>query len=105
LSRFPVGNSNVPGGVSNIVRVSVWILSVHWACRRSGITRSFGLHDVYTSEECFCTATRTEIVPIGNVDGRPIGNGDAGLITNNLAKRLRDLTAREGTLIYNEATK
>lgn len=63
------------------------------------------LHDVYTSEECFCTATRTEIVPIGNVDGRQIGKGEAGLITNKLARLLHELTTREGTLIYDEETK
>ncbi|RPJ04532.1 MAG: branched-chain-amino-acid transaminase, partial [Deltaproteobacteria bacterium] len=30
------------------------------------------LHDVYTSDECFCTATRIEVAPIVWVDGRQI---------------------------------
>ncbi len=60
------------------------------------------LHDVYTSDECFCTATRSEISPIGNVDGRQIGNGSTGVITGKLMKLFNDHTAREGTLIYEE---
>ena len=44
------------------------------------------LHDVYTSDECFCTATRIEVLPIVWVDGRKIGDGKPGAITLKLTQ-------------------
>jgi branched-chain amino acid aminotransferase len=58
------------------------------------------LHDLYTSDECFCTATRIEVVPIVWVDGRQIGNGTPGPITTQLTKIFLELANREGTPIY-----
>ena len=58
------------------------------------------LHDLYTSDECFCTATRIEVVPIVWVDGRQIGSGTPGLITTQLTKTFLEKANREGTPIY-----
>ena len=58
------------------------------------------LHDLYTSDECFCTATRIEVVPIVWVDGRQIGSGTPGLVTTNITKRFLELANREGAPIY-----
>jgi len=60
------------------------------------------LHDLYTSEECFCTATRIEIVPIVAVDGRQIGSGEAGPMTRQLGERFLEYTRHHGTPINNE---
>jgi len=58
------------------------------------------MHDLYTSDECFCTATRIEVFPIVWVDGRQIGNGTPGPITNKIIKSFLELAHREGTPIY-----
>jgi len=58
------------------------------------------LHDLYTSDECFCTATRIEVVPIVWVDGRQIGSGTPGSITTQLTKTFLEKANREGTPIY-----
>jgi branched-chain amino acid aminotransferase len=60
------------------------------------------MHDLYTSDECFCSATRIEIFPIVWVDGRQIGNGTPGPITNKLRKAFLDLAGREGAPIYDK---
>ena len=60
------------------------------------------LHDLYTSDECFCTATRIEVVPIVWIDGRKIGSRTPGPITTQLTKAFFEKTNREGTPIYNE---
>ncbi len=58
------------------------------------------MHDLYTSDECFCTATRIEVFPIVWVDGRQIGNGLPGPITNRIMKAFFELANREGAPIY-----
>lgn len=58
------------------------------------------LHDLYTSDECFCTATRIEVASIVWIDGRQIGSGTPGPITTNITKRFLELANREGTPIY-----
>jgi len=58
------------------------------------------LHDLYTSDECFCTATRIEILPIIWIDGRQIGNETSGHVTNQITKRFLELVNQEGTPIY-----
>jgi branched-chain amino acid aminotransferase len=58
------------------------------------------LHDLYTSDECFCTATRIEVVPIVWVDGRQIGSGTPGSVTVQITKKFMDLANREGAPIY-----
>ncbi len=58
----------------------------------SPITR----HDVYTSDECFVTGTAAEIMPIVEVDGRSIGTGKPGPLTQQLTRRYRELVVEEG---------
>jgi branched-chain amino acid aminotransferase len=60
------------------------------------------LHDLYTSDECFCTATRIEVLPIVWIDGRQIGDGMPGPTTVKLMEAYIALAKREGTLIYAE---
>ncbi|MHC4872388.1 MAG: branched-chain-amino-acid transaminase [Planctomycetota bacterium] len=58
------------------------------------------LHDIYTCDECFCTATRIEILPIVWVDGRIINTGLPGPVTTRLAGGFRELITKEGTPVY-----
>ncbi|MDR5695441.1 MAG: branched-chain-amino-acid transaminase [Armatimonadota bacterium] len=64
--------------------------------------RVFTLHDVYTADECFLTGTGAEIAPVVVVDGRRIGDGKPGPITNRLLAGFRELTSREGTPVFEE---
>jgi branched-chain amino acid aminotransferase len=58
------------------------------------------LHDLYTSDECFASATRLEILPIVSIDGRQIGSGTRGPITAKIRQAFMDMANREGTPIY-----
>ncbi len=42
------------------------------------------LYDLYNAEECFLTGTGAEIMPVIQIDGRIIGNGKPGKITQLL---------------------
>lgn len=56
-------------------------------------------HDVYTADECFLTGTASELVPVGEVDGRIIGTGKPGPVTRQLMDRFCEHTRKEGVYI------
>jgi len=58
------------------------------------------LNDLYTCDECFCAATRIDILPIVWIDGRQIGNGELGPITVRIMKAYQEILQNEGTPIY-----
>jgi len=60
------------------------------------------LTEVYRAEEMFCTGTMGELAPVTRVDGRTIGNGVPGPLTQRLTALYRELTAREGTVVIKE---
>jgi len=62
--------------------------------------RVMSRHDVFSSDECFLTGTAAEVIPVTKVDGRPIGNGKVGEITETLRKAFLELTQTTGTPIY-----
>jgi branched-chain amino acid aminotransferase len=51
-------------------------------------------HDIYTADECFLTGTAAEIVPVVSLDGRTIGTGEPGPVTQDLLRRFRELTGQ-----------
>ncbi|MDH7480717.1 MAG: branched-chain-amino-acid transaminase [Armatimonadota bacterium] len=58
--------------------------------------RLFTLFDVYIADECFLTGTAAEVIPVVQVDGRTIGNGQPGNMTKRLIEAFRTLTKTEG---------
>jgi branched-chain amino acid aminotransferase len=59
-------------------------------CRANGIPvfqKNFSLVDTYSADEAFLTGTFGAQTPVGMIDGRVIGTGEAGPVT----RRLRDL--------------
>jgi branched-chain amino acid aminotransferase len=71
-------------------------------CRAHGIAAEVGdlsLTDVYRADEMFCTGTMGELAAVTKVDGRTIGNGCPGPVTERLSALYRDLTAREGVVV------
>jgi len=49
-------------------------------CREATLTR----HDLYTADECFLTGTAAEVIPVVDIDGRTIGAGVPGPVTQRL---------------------
>lgn len=63
--------------------------------KRSGIQvieELFTRFELYTADECFLTGTAAEIVPVVKIDGRVIGNGKPGGMTQFLLGKYRELT-------------
>ena len=53
------------------------------------------LPDLFGAGEAFLTNSVMEVMPLVSVDGRPVGPGRPGPLTERLARRYRDLVARE----------
>src|SRR5262245_25419822 len=57
-------------------------------------------HDMFNADEVFLTGTGAELVPIVKIDGRAIGNGKPGTVTQKLVAQYRALTKVSGEPIY-----
>jgi branched-chain amino acid aminotransferase len=53
-------------------------------------------YDVYNADECFLTGTGAEIIPVVRVDGRIIGSGHPGPLTQALVSKYHALTQVSG---------
>jgi branched-chain amino acid aminotransferase len=81
------------GVLDGITRRAVMRLAV-----QAGVTvREITLqrHDVYVADECFLTGTAAEVIPVVGVDGRKIGSGKPGPVTQDLLKRFKQLARGE----------
>ena len=56
--------------------------------RQGNLTR----HDLYVADEIFLTGTGAEVVPVARIDGRPVGGGKPGPVTNRLISAYRQVT-------------
>ncbi|ADI74716.1 branched-chain amino acid aminotransferase [Methanohalobium evestigatum Z-7303] len=61
-----------------------------------------GLFDLYTADEIFVTGTAAEAAPITQIDGRSIGDGKPGKVTNKVIEAFKEVTRNNGTPIYPE---
>jgi len=71
-------------------------------CHANGIPceeRDLSLTEVYRADEMFCSGTMGELAAVTRVDGRVIGDGKPGPLTQRLSELFREMTAREGTVI------
>lgn len=64
----------------------------------------FTRHDVYVADEVFLTGTAAEVIAVVNVDGRVIGDGKPGKVTNDILEGFREIVEKEGVKVYEEAT-
>ncbi len=58
-------------------------------CREAGVVakeRRFSLTDVYSADEAFVTGTFAGVAPVGVIDGRRIGSGARGPMTERLQR-------------------
>lgn len=80
------------GGITrgNVLRV----------CRENDIPsheRTFSLTDVYSAEEAFVTGTFAGVAPVTSIDGRTIGSGERGPMTERLQELYQQLIHRDCT--------
>lgn len=57
------------------------------------------LTEAYRADEVFCTGTMGELAAVTRIDGRQIGSGSVGPVTQRLTALFRELTAREGMVV------
>ena len=57
------------------------------------------LEDVYGADEMFCTGTMGELAGVIKLDGRTIGRGEIGPLTQRLSELFAQRTAVEGTVV------
>ena len=68
-------------------------------CRAEGISvfeEDLSLTRFYRADEVFCTGTMGELVPVLEMDGRPIGKGEPGQFVAELSGLFGELVLREG---------
>lgn len=56
-------------------------------------------YDLWVAEECFLTGTAAEVVPVARIDGREIGTGRPGLVTERIHEAFNARVATDGTMI------
>ncbi|MFQ5624066.1 MAG: D-amino acid aminotransferase [Paracoccaceae bacterium] len=68
-------------------------------CRENGVPvfeRNFSLVNTYAADEAFLTGSFGGLTPVGEIDGRVIGAGEAGPVTQKL-RELYEALVREAT--------
>lgn len=71
-------------------------------CAANGIPcaeQDLSLTDVYRADEMFCTGTMGELAAVTTVDGRTIGSGAAGPVTDRLSELFARRTTTEGVQV------
>lgn len=71
-------------------------------CAEHGVPHEvtdLSLSEAYRADEAFCTGTMGELAGVTKIDGRTIGDGRVGRMTERLTALFRDLTTREGTVV------
>jgi branched-chain amino acid aminotransferase len=82
------------GALYGITRQTVLDLA-----RQAGIATSepnLTRYDLFNADECFLTGTGAEIIPVVKIDGRTIGHGKPGPITQTLEGHYKELAQRTG---------
>ena len=85
------------GNLGGITRKAVIEL-----CGKEGLSVKedlFRIHTVYNADEAFLTGTAAELIPVTEVDGRKIGSGKPGPVTDRLRAAFAELVKNEGTPI------
>lgn len=81
LVSHPVDHGVLPG----VTRLSVLPIA-----REMGLTveeRAFSVEELFAAREAFVSSASALVMPVVEVDGRPIGNGGPGMLTSELRRR------------------
>jgi len=63
------------------------------------IERDITRYEIWTSDECFLTGTAAEVIPVTELDKRPIGDGSVGDMTKRFLKEFQARVSKDGTNI------
>jgi branched-chain amino acid aminotransferase len=85
------------GALKGITRSSIFDIGreLGVTVRESDMTR----YDVWCADECFLTGSGAEVIPVVKLDGREIGTGKPGPITQQVLAAFRRRVLVEGTRI------
>jgi branched-chain amino acid aminotransferase len=85
------------GALAGITRGAVFDLakSLKLPIEEKNLTR----YDAWVADECFITGTAAEVIAIIEMDGRAIGNGQPGKITQKITAAFHKLVKKDGTRI------
>lgn len=90
----PASSAGALKGITRSTALSIADdLGITW--REATLTR----YDIWVADELFLTGTAAEIIPIVEVDARPIGCGKPGPITAKFLERFRKLVCKDGTML------
>ncbi len=85
------------GALKGITRGTIFDIAkeLNIPLREADMTR----YDVWVSDECFLTGSGAEVIPVTKLDGRVIGTGKPGPITQKVLASFRRRVLVEGTRI------
>ena len=94
ISTPPVSSGALPG----ITRAAIFGIGEELGrpVREQPMTR----YEIYTADECFLTGTAAEVIPVVELDGRPIGTGGPGPMSQQCMKLFKASTISCATPIY-----
>lgn len=72
---------------TNLILNGITRRKINEICRENGIAleeSAFTKEDLLAADEVFMSSTSAEITPITEIEGKPVGNGSPGPITNKL---------------------
>ncbi len=85
------------GALDGITRAVIFELAAKLGIQV--IERSLTRYDIFTADECFLTGTAAEVIPVVQLDRRPIGTGKPGVTTRRLIEAFHELAMSTGTPI------
>jgi branched-chain amino acid aminotransferase len=85
------------GALKGITRDTIFDIAkeIGVPIREADLTR----YDVWCADECYLTGTGAEVIPVVKLDGREIGTGKPGAITQKVLAAFRRRVLTEGTRI------
>jgi branched-chain amino acid aminotransferase len=83
------------GALKGITRGAIFDIAAELGLpiREADLTR----YDVWNADECFLTGTAAEVIPVVKLDGRVIGTGRPGAVTQRVLGSFRRRVLTEGT--------
>ena len=99
---FLVKNGGVLTGHTHACPEGITRQVVLELCATHGIesdVRNLSLTEAYSADEMFCTGTMGELAGVTRLDGRTIGDGRIGPMTQRLSGLYREETARSGVVV------
>ena len=96
---FAVINNVVMTGYTRACPEGITRQTVLDLCTAHGIdheVRDLSLADLYRADEVFCSGTMGELAGVTKIDGRTIGEGGIGPMTNHLSALYAEETSRSG---------